>query len=137
MAIVPFLICSSMLNFFNLGGLIEEINFIFLINAIVPHLVKITFDVGYFIKLLKRYTINKMKIRFLLKRFMDERKGGPYTQKQANEIMENPEYNISDSYSYVFSTLGAAMFYFSIFPLGIVYAILSLLIHFWVQKVIL
>lgn len=115
-----------MLNFFNLGGLIEEINLIFIINMIVPHLVKLFGDFDLY---------KKMFQRFLLNRFLKERNGGPYTQKQANEIMSKYEYSISDPYSYVFSTLGTAMFYFSVFPMGIIYAILSLVAHFWVQKV--
>lgn len=126
MAIVPFLISSSMLNFFNLGGLIEEINFIFLINMIMPHFLKLFLDTGLVMKMVQRY---------FLKSFLEERKGGPYTQMKANEIVSRSDFYISYSYSYVFSTLGSSMFYFSIFPLGIVYAILSLIIHFWVQKV--
>jgi hypothetical protein len=49
MAVVPFLISASMLNFFDLGGLIEEINLIFLINMFLPHIISLFIDFPYII----------------------------------------------------------------------------------------
>lgn len=48
MAIVPFLISVSMLNFFDIGGLLEEIRIIFLVNAILPHLVNLVLDFEWY-----------------------------------------------------------------------------------------
>ena len=126
MAVIPFLISASMLNFFDLGGLIEEMNLIFLINATLPHLLVLFLD---------PLSLKKLVQRFLLKRFLTRKQFGPFNQRQANEIVSLPEYEISEAYSYTFSTVAAAVFYFSIFPLGVVYAVVSLIIHFFVQKV--
>ena len=126
MAIVPFLISASMLNFFNLGGLIEEMNLIFLLNTVVPNIMGIFVDVPYFTKLVQRW---------FLDRFLQKDKGGPYTQLLANEIVCNPDFEMSEPYAYIFSTVASAMFYLTIFPMGIIYAIVSLILHFFVQKV--
>jgi len=72
MAIVPFLISASMLNFFNLGGLIEEMNLIFAINAIVPHITGILVDIPLVQNFIKNW---------LLQRFLTRGKGGKFDYK--------------------------------------------------------
>ena len=45
------------------------------------------------------------------------------------------DFDIYEPYSYTFSTLGTALFYLPIFPLGMVYATLSLIMQYWASKV--
>lgn len=126
MAIVPFLISAAMLNFFDLGGLVEEIHLIFLINMILPHIMELFIDIDLYVKKWKRHRLFK---------FLTTGKGAIYNQKQANEIVEGVDFNISEPYSYTFSTIASALFYLPIFPLGMVYAILSLVMQYWASKV--
>lgn len=126
MAIVPFLISTSMLNFFDLGGLIEEINLILLINLVLPHIISLFVDIPYYIK---KWQKNR------LAKFMKTGKGTIYNQKQANEIVEGMDFEIYEPYSYTFSTIATALFYLPVFPLGMIYAVLSLFIQYWTSKV--
>lgn len=126
LAIVPFVISTTMLNYFDIGGLVEEINLIFILNMFIPPFVDLVVDPDIWIR--------KVKVYFL-ERFMKTGKGITFNQKQAHAAIQGLDYNISDQYSYVFSTLGIAFFYFPVFPLGIVYALISLIINYWVNKV--
>lgn len=126
MAIVPLLISTTMLNYFNFGGLIEEMNLIFILNMIIPNLVDFIIDPDIWVR--------KIKIYFLEK-FMKTNKGMIFNQKQANDAVKGLDFNISDPYSYTFSTMAAAFFYFPIFPLGMVYGLISIAIAYWVNKV--
>ena len=117
MAIVPFLISVSMLNFFDIGGLLEEIRVIFAVNVVVPHLVNILLDFEWYFIILRQWW---------LRRFMRTGKGGPFNQKQVNRASEGLDFDIYEFYSYVFSTVGSSLFYLPIFPLGVTFAILSM-----------
>lgn len=126
MAIVPFVISTTMLNYFDSGGLIEEMNFIFLLNMIIPHIIDLFLDPDVIWRYIRNY---------LLERFLKTNKGVIFNQKQANETVKELDFNISEHYSYVFSTMATALFYFPIFPLGMVYALISMVIHYWIRKV--
>lgn len=126
MAIVPFLISTAMLNFFNLGGMMEEINIILLLNLIIPPLMAVILDFPSLIKWWKRRN---------LKKFLETGEGTPVTQVEANEMMLGEEFPMADQYIYIFSTLATAFFYIAIFPLAIIYAVISLAVCYWVSKV--
>lgn len=126
MAIVPFLISASMLNFFDLGGLIEELNLIFILNMILPHLINLLLDFEYFFILFQQFRLAK---------FLRTGRWGVFNQKQANEIVEGLDFDIYVPYSYVFSTVASALFYLPIFPMGLVYAVVSLVFQYWTTKV--
>ena len=128
MAIVPFLISTSMLNFFDLGGLIEEINFIFIVNLFLMPIIDLFIEPDVWVKKFKRHRLYK---------FLRTGKGYIYNQRQANQIVEGLDFVISEPYAFTFSTLGAALFYLPIFPLGIIYALISLIICYWTYKWIL
>ena len=51
-----------------------------------------------------------------------------YTQGELNKIFENPSMDLSYKYSYFFNTLLTSLFYMSVFPLGIVFSILGLIL---------
>jgi len=72
MALVPFLIQTSMLNFFDVGGLVEEINLILMLNMILPHILEYFFNFPYWISKFQRYRLFK---------FIDTGKGGIFNQK--------------------------------------------------------
>lgn len=144
MAIIPLLISASTLNFLSEGGLTGELLLIFAVNAFVPHLVNLLVEIDVYVRLAKNW---------LLDRFMDRAKrysqnqndkeaikdmlnGVIFTQKEANEAVLGLELDISDHYAYVLSFMGLAMFYFSIFPLGVLFCILGLFLMYWVSKYI-
>jgi hypothetical protein len=122
MAIVPLVISISMLNFFDIGGLQEEVRVIFIVNAIVPHAVELVLNFEWYFKMLRLWWIE---------RFIKTGKGGIYHQKQANSASEGLDFKISEFYSYLFSTLGSALFYLPIFPVNIGIAILSFVCGYW------
>jgi hypothetical protein len=126
MAIVPFLISTAMLNFFNLGGMMEEVNFILMINLAIPFGVKIFGDAGLYLR-----WWNKKK----LDEFMKTGKGTIFTQKEANETVLRNKFPLGDEYVYVLSTIATGMFFIPIFPFSMIYAVLSLIILYWVDKV--
>lgn len=126
MAIVPFLISTAMLNFFNLGGMMEEINLILALNMIVPPITSILVDVPYFMKWWQKRN---------LKKFQETGEGSPVTQAEANEMVLGQEFPMADQYIYIFSTLASAFFFIAIFPLAMVYAAISLGVCYWVSKV--
>lgn len=142
MAIIPLLMSASTLNFLSQGGLTEELFLIFAVNSVVPHVVAIFGDAGVY---------QKLGMNWLLKRFINRAKRYKkntsdkeaikdmirlpiFTQKEANEIVLGLDYNISGNYAYVLSSMGLSMFYFSIFPLGIMFCVLGLVLMYWVSK---
>ena len=56
-----------------------------------------------------------------------------YTQGELNQIFENPTMNLSYKYSYLTNNLLTSFFYMSIFPLGIVFSILGLIISYFLE----
>lgn len=144
MAIIPLLISASTLNFLSQGGLTDELMLIFALNAIVPHFVNIFFEIDVYERIAKNWLLSRFMDR--TKRYekdpndkeavKDMIKGPIFTQSEANEIVLGLELDISDHYAYVFSSLGIAMFYFSIFPLGLLFCVVGLIGMYWVSKYI-
>ena len=115
-----------MLNFFSVGGMIEQVNLIMLLNLVIPPITTILFNVK---EILKWWKLKG------LKKFMENGTGEPYTQGEAYDIVSYSLFNIEDQYIYIFSTLANSIFYFSLFPLGMVYAFLSMLVCYFMNKV--
>lgn len=126
MAIVPFLISTAMLNFFNLGGMMEEINILLALNMVVPPVMAVLVDVPFLLKWWKKRN---------LKKFLEDGKGDPVTQGEANEMVLGEEFQMADQYIYIFSTLASAFFFIAIFPLAMIYAVISMAVCYWVNKV--
>ena len=56
-----------------------------------------------------------------------------YTQGELNKIFENPSMNLSYKYSFLANNLLTSFFYMSVFPLGIVFSILGLILTYFLE----
>ena len=117
---------SAMLNFFNTAGLIEEVSSIMISNLVITSIYPIILDIDYYMNWYSRKGLEK---------FMKTGEGEPYTQGEANAMYRRTDFWIMDQYAYIFCTLATALFYLPIFPMAMVYAAVSLLIHYFVSKV--
>ena len=57
----------------------------------------------------------------------------PYTQKELNEIFENPKMDLCFKYSFFSNILLTSLFYMSIFPLGIAFGLLALILSYFLE----
>ena len=57
------------------------------------------------------------------------------SQKELNELFENPPMYIQYKYSYICNTVLICFFYIAIFPLGVLFGIIGLLYLYAVEKV--
>ena len=57
----------------------------------------------------------------------------PYTQGELNEIFENPKMDLCYKYSFLINILLTSLFYLSIFPLGIVFGLVSLVLSYFLE----
>jgi hypothetical protein len=76
-ALIPLIYSLTIVNFFGVGGLIDIINGILITNIWLTPLVGLFGDIFWYIKLMNR---NKVET------FVLTGAGGPYTQKEANQI---------------------------------------------------
>ena len=56
-----------------------------------------------------------------------------YTQGELNQIYENPGINLSFKYSYLTNNLLTSFFYMSVFPLGIVFSMIGLILTYFLE----
>ena len=61
-------------------------------------------------------------------------KDSTYTQEELNNIFENPDMRLSYKYSYLTNCLLASFFYMSIFPLGIAFAFVGLVLAYFLES---
>ena len=57
----------------------------------------------------------------------------PYTQGELNSIFENPKMNLCYKYSFLINILLTSLFYMSIFPLGIFFGLVSLILSYFLE----
>ena len=137
------MISASMLNFLNQGGLIEEIHLIFMLNTVVPYFVNLVIEPDIWIRMFRNYRLNNFLKNVdemqdypndpdKVKKVID---GPIFTQRQAHDVVGSLPYDISDHYSTVFSTIALSFFYFPIFPFGIWYSIVSMILMYFTSKV--
>ena len=102
--------------------LINNLLMIFITNILIPPLL---FYLGpeYLIKLYKR-----AKARFALKNVKYEK--STYTQGELNTIFENPEMDICYKYSYISNVFLISLFYMSVFPIGMIFGFVALVIAY-------
>ena len=93
--------------------LVNNLLMIFITDIFLP---PVLFYLGLdlLIKLFKR-----SKARLELKNVKLEK--STYTQKELNEIFENPEFDICSKYSYINNVFLISLFYMSIFPIGMIF----------------
>jgi len=112
-------------NLFSPGGLPDQISSLMLVNSITP-ILNILLDTRVYIRLFK---ISQ------LKKSLREGKAQHYTQWMANEIVKGLDFKLSEYYAFVFNTIAVSLFYATIFPAGILIAIMTLVMAFWAYKV--
>jgi len=76
------------------------------------------FDLIYYLTLLKRKYFTKGK-----------------TQRELNQIFENPPMNISLGYSHIFQTILTSVFFVALFPLGVIINLFGIIIYYIFDKV--
>jgi len=57
----------------------------------------------------------------------------PYTQGELNSIFENPKMNLCYKYSFLINILLTSLFYMSIFPLGIIFGFVALVLSYFLE----
>ena len=57
----------------------------------------------------------------------------PYTQRELNSIFENPKMDLCYKYSFLINILLTSFFYMSIFPLGIVFGLIALILSYLLE----
>lgn len=125
-AIIPLIYSVSILNFFGSGGLLGTINGIFITNIWMTPIVNILGDVSWYLKIWKRNKVLK---------FIETGEGGPYSQKEANDIFKNNEWWVSFKYAQLIKNFAVGLFYFPLIPYSMFYTFLILIIQFNVEKV--
>ena len=93
--------------------LVNNLLMIFITDIFLPP-VLFYLGPGLLIKLFKR-----SKARLELKNVKLEK--STYTQRELNEIFENPEMDICSKYSYINNVFLISLFYMSIFPIGMIF----------------
>jgi len=124
-ALVPLSMSLITLNLFGRAGLMQTIDGIFQANIVLIPLVKLFLDIPYIYKLWKKK---------LIRDFVREGKGGPYTLHEALETYRKMNWQISYRYAYMFKSFAMCIFYSSVYPLGVLYTIPILLIYYWIEK---
>lgn len=99
-------------------GVIEEETVMFFMNALfVPFI----------------WLINPWQLTVLIKRrFNYGRKD--LTQKEANKIMENVQYNMGKRYAEIIEIMWFTFLYSSLIPIGACLSVLGLCLYYWIDK---
>lgn len=73
---------------------------------------------------------------YLFKIYQRSRKYGKngLTQKEANEIMEDPEYDLGKRYAEVIKMMWISFLYMTLIPIGSVISCVGLGLYYWVDK---
>jgi hypothetical protein len=99
-------------------GVIEEETVMFFMNALfVPFI----------------WFINPWQITVLLKRHFNEGRKD-LTQKEANKLMENVQYNMGKRYAEIIEIMWFTFLYSSLIPFGAFLSILGLCLYYWIDK---
>jgi len=111
-------------NFYGVGGLLEAMFFVFITNAFSTPLMNL-FDPWYYWRLFGR--------RRALKNTEDTR----MNQREAHELFEGPQVDMSYKYALLIKTMLLTAFYAPAIPISILLAIVGLVFVYWVDKYIL
>jgi len=108
-------------NFYRPGGLLENIFFVFLSNAILTPLYTI-FNPFHYLKKYQRW------------KALREGETCTMTQQKAHEIFELTEVDLSYQNSFLVKTVLVSAFFAPALPMGLVISIIGLIINYWVDK---
>lgn len=86
---------------------------------------------AFFVPLI--WLINPWQIHVLIKRKMNYGRKD-LTQKQANKIMENLQYNMGKRYAQILQIMWFTYLYSSLIPLGGFFSTIGLCLYYWVDK---
>ncbi|CAK64281.1 unnamed protein product (macronuclear) [Paramecium tetraurelia] len=106
------------------GGLNQDVMLIFITNGIMPWLMALL-DPFYLYRLFMRYQIQL------------QGQACNVTQQEANEYFAGPMIDLSKKYAQLGKTLLFTFFYAYLLPLGPVLSLGSLLVIYWVEKILL
>lgn len=123
-AIVP-LVSNYIIPGSNINILINNMLIIFLSNAFASPFVWLA-NISYFLSLFKRKLIER--------KYGHEDPIEEYTQKELNQLYENPNMEIFLKYSYISKTILMTLFYLPILPLGAVISIFGIGLAYIVEK---
>ena len=127
MTIFPSISTLTMQKPFSAKILVEEINFIMILNFLAP----IVFLVGYWARLARK-SIRASHIDDFAK---TGQTNIPITQKEANENAPFFEFNLFEYYAFLVTTISVGAFYFIFVPFTQAYVFLSLAICYLLMKV--
>ncbi|KAL4496206.1 hypothetical protein ABPG72_012943 [Tetrahymena utriculariae] len=107
---------------FSRGGLALNINTVFLTQMVITNGMKLI-DIDYLknflaIKLLKKYS-HKLNL---------------ISQQQLNSLFEYPEFDIEIEYARNLETVYSVLFYAPVFPLVLIWGILTIFFRYWIDK---
>lgn len=127
--LIPAAVGLVLLNFYGNGGMIYTIHLIFIANLIGTPFAILFGDVVWYWKKYQRHRIDK---------FISSKKSGKIsTQEEANEVYLRLNFKLSYIYPLILKNIGLACFFSTIFPLGVFYCVLQMIIYYWCFKYIL
>jgi hypothetical protein len=124
------------------GGLIDKLTFILLLNAIVPIARILVIEPPIWVDYFKKKqadqfleSIDAYKKEESLENMKKVLEGKIFTHEKILAAKLGQRYNISDHYATVFSATANALFYFQIFPFGVVFALVTFIGMYYASKV--
>lgn len=75
--------------------------------------------------------------KYLRRRIQQDTFRTEFTQQQAHEIYEGPDYRIADKYSSIHKNVFICVFYMCMFPYGSIFQVISIFFFYWCAKLTL
>ena len=123
--LVPVIACAIRNNWDEKDILLNNLLMIFIIDVIVPPLI-FYFGPGLCIKVVKR-----AKARLDLEGV--RLKDSTYTQGELNETFENPAMDLCYKYSYIVNVIALSLFFMPIFPVGMLFGFVALILCYFLE----
>lgn len=125
--VIPFVVNRDKDDWYDNGGLAEDIFFVIITNAIIPNITAII-KIPHIYKLFKRYKIQRRASQ-----------GVPLnvSQSRANELCEGPAFDLSSRTAHIVKTFILCLTYSPIVPVAIPIAICGLIVEYWISKYML
>lgn len=110
------------INFFGPGGLLQNMWFVFLLNAFLGPFMTY-FDVSWVLKKRSQNSAEKQGTNSKL------------TQAEANELFEGLKIDIAGKYAILLKSMLLTCFYAPAMPIALVFTIVGLILTYWADKV--
>lgn len=115
-------------NFFGINGVSDTINFMFIINLVLP-IVLVIFNPKHLIAIIKKWLLRKA--------IENKDPKLEINQRQANQLYEKQDFVMSAQLSFVLKTLSITMFFLPISPLISFIGQISIMLQFFLFKFVL